>query len=355
MRMIVGGRGENVSPADAPPISAVSSSLTILTTCWPGLSCLETSTPRHRSFTVAVNCLTTLKFTSASSSARRISRMAALMSASVSAPRWRTVESVPWSFSARESNIRDADSRGCSGIPPMPGDPSQGRLRGMTSPRLLRRALPAAACALAALPAAASADSIVFVKDANVWLAHADGSGAYQVTTDGTADAALPRARAVRRRHDRRLPPRRDRPHAPERRGDQHDRPRAARQQRRPRRRRPAREPRGLPRRLADRLLARRLRVPARRGLHDPRRHRLHRRRPPHPRRAVRRRCTAATRPSSPPPARSSSAATPARSTSPTSATTSRPTGSTTTTSFGQADATDLGDGELSRQGTASR
>jgi WD40 repeat protein len=59
----------------------------------------------------------------------------------------------------------------------------------MTSPRLLRRALPAALCALAVLPAAASADSLVFVKDANVWLAHADGSGAYQVTTDGTADA----------------------------------------------------------------------------------------------------------------------------------------------------------------------
>ena len=38
-------------------------------------------------------------------------------------------------------------------------------------------------------PAAASADSIVFVKDANVWLAHADGSGAHQVTLDGTADA----------------------------------------------------------------------------------------------------------------------------------------------------------------------
>jgi hypothetical protein len=59
----------------------------------------------------------------------------------------------------------------------------------MTSPRFLRRALLAATCALAAMPTAASADSIVFVKDANVWLAHADGSGAYQVTLDGTADA----------------------------------------------------------------------------------------------------------------------------------------------------------------------
>jgi hypothetical protein len=39
---------------------------------------------------------------------------------------------------------------------------------------------------LAVAPAAASADSIVFVKAGNVWLAKPDGSGAYQVTTDGT-------------------------------------------------------------------------------------------------------------------------------------------------------------------------
>ena len=33
----------------------------------------------------------------------------------------------------------------------------------------------------------ASADSIVYVKDANVWLASGDGGSQYQVTTDGTA------------------------------------------------------------------------------------------------------------------------------------------------------------------------
>ena len=38
IRITVGGRGEKLSPAEAPPISEVSSSLTILTTCWPGLS-----------------------------------------------------------------------------------------------------------------------------------------------------------------------------------------------------------------------------------------------------------------------------------------------------------------------------
>ena len=39
---------------------------------------------------------------------------------------------------------------------------------------------------LAIVPAAASADSLVYVKSGNVWLSKPDGSGAYQVTTDGT-------------------------------------------------------------------------------------------------------------------------------------------------------------------------
>ena len=74
----------------APPISAASSSSTILTTCWPGSSESSTPAPRQRSLTCAVNCLTTLKLTSASSSARRISRIALSTSASVSLPRERT-------------------------------------------------------------------------------------------------------------------------------------------------------------------------------------------------------------------------------------------------------------------------
>ena len=101
----VGGRGAKVSPTEAPPISFESSSLTILTTCWPGLSCPITSAPRQRSFTADVNCLTTLKLTSASRSARRISRMAAFTSSSVSVPRERTSASVAWSFSESESNM----------------------------------------------------------------------------------------------------------------------------------------------------------------------------------------------------------------------------------------------------------
>src|ERR1700756_2653116 len=102
---MVGGRGENDSSRPEPPISSVSSSETILTTCWPGLSWPMMSEPSARSLTALVKLLTTLKLTSASSSARRISRMAELMSASVSVPRPRTSARVACSFSARESNM----------------------------------------------------------------------------------------------------------------------------------------------------------------------------------------------------------------------------------------------------------
>ncbi len=105
IRITVGGLEENASSREAPPISSVSSSSTILTTCWPGLSWPITSLPSARSLTAFVNDLTTLKLTSASSSARRISRIAALTSSSVSVPRPRTSASVACSFSASESNI----------------------------------------------------------------------------------------------------------------------------------------------------------------------------------------------------------------------------------------------------------
>jgi hypothetical protein len=44
-----------------------------------------------------------------------------------------------------------------------------------------------AAAALLVLAGPAGADSLVFIKDANVWLANPDGSGQHQVTLDGTA------------------------------------------------------------------------------------------------------------------------------------------------------------------------
>jgi WD40 repeat protein len=58
-------------------------------------------------------------------------------------------------------------------------------------PSRIRRGMVAAGCAAAALalsPAPASADSIVYVKDGNVWLASGSGANQYQVTTDGTAE-----------------------------------------------------------------------------------------------------------------------------------------------------------------------
>jgi hypothetical protein len=58
-------------------------------------------------------------------------------------------------------------------------------------PSRIRRGMVAAGCAAAATlalsPALASADSIVYVKDGNVWLASGSGGNQYQVTTDGTA------------------------------------------------------------------------------------------------------------------------------------------------------------------------
>jgi len=54
---------------------------------------------------------------------------------------------------------------------------------------LLRKILLAAAAFALVPAAAANADSIVFVKDANVWAASPDGSGQRQITRDGTADS----------------------------------------------------------------------------------------------------------------------------------------------------------------------
>ena len=59
----------------------------------------------------------------------------------------------------------------------------------LPTPSTLRRALVLAGLCLAAVPAAASADSIVYLKAGDVWLAKPDGTGAYQVTTDGTPDS----------------------------------------------------------------------------------------------------------------------------------------------------------------------
>ena len=56
----VGGREAMVSLASAPPMSSVSSWLTILTICWAGERASSTSAPTAFSVTWATNCLTTL-------------------------------------------------------------------------------------------------------------------------------------------------------------------------------------------------------------------------------------------------------------------------------------------------------
>ena len=90
------------SPADS---RSTSSSLTILTTCWPADRLSSTSWPMAFSRTRATKSLTTLKLTSASSSASRTSRMAASTSASLIRPRPVRVPSVLRSRSLRVSNM----------------------------------------------------------------------------------------------------------------------------------------------------------------------------------------------------------------------------------------------------------
>lgn len=59
----------------------------------------------------------------------------------------------------------------------------------LTRPRRRLAALLTASCIFVlGASGTAAADSLVFIKEANVWLAKPDGTGQYQVTQDGTAD-----------------------------------------------------------------------------------------------------------------------------------------------------------------------
>src|SRR5439155_13551025 len=104
-RITVGGRPPNASCELPAPMSAVSSSWTIFTTCWPGVRLFATSAPSARSRTRATKSFTTLKLTSASSSARRISRMAREIASSSRRPRPRRSPRAAWSLSDSVSNI----------------------------------------------------------------------------------------------------------------------------------------------------------------------------------------------------------------------------------------------------------
>ena len=100
----VGGLEEMVSLVLSPPMRAVSSSLTILTIICAGVRLSSTSAPTARSVTAATNCLTTLKFTSASSRAMRISFMDSFTSASLRRPLPRSFLKAAESFSVSPSN-----------------------------------------------------------------------------------------------------------------------------------------------------------------------------------------------------------------------------------------------------------
>ena len=90
--------------APSPPSASTITSLTILTTCWPGETLSSTSTPTARSRTLAMKSRTTGNATSASSSASLTSRRASATSSSLSEPRRRRRSNTPESLPDSDSN-----------------------------------------------------------------------------------------------------------------------------------------------------------------------------------------------------------------------------------------------------------
>ncbi len=99
-----GGTALRSMVCPSEPSVAISSSWTIFTTIWPGVTDLTTVAPTACSRTRSVKPRTTSSDTSASSSARRTSRIAASTSASDSEPRPVSRSRMPPSFSDRLSN-----------------------------------------------------------------------------------------------------------------------------------------------------------------------------------------------------------------------------------------------------------
>ena len=87
------------------PKSAVSSSKTTFTTFWAGVSESRTSASKQRCFVREMKPFTTLKLTSASRRAMRISRMASLISSSVRRPLPLRRPNTPWSLSESDSSM----------------------------------------------------------------------------------------------------------------------------------------------------------------------------------------------------------------------------------------------------------
>ena len=95
---VASGRGA------APPSTSTISSRTMRTTAWSGERLFRTSWPVALARTRSSSCFATLKWTSASSRARRISRRAASTWASVRTPWPRRDLKIPCSLSLSDSN-----------------------------------------------------------------------------------------------------------------------------------------------------------------------------------------------------------------------------------------------------------
>jgi hypothetical protein len=105
-RNTAGGCVAKLSGSAVPPISAVSSRATTPISAWPGVSDPTTSAPIAFSRRSLTNVRTTGNATSASSSARRTSRSASWMFASVSRASPRSV------FTTRDSRSVSVSSMG---------------------------------------------------------------------------------------------------------------------------------------------------------------------------------------------------------------------------------------------------
>src|ERR1035441_3273194 len=114
---------------------AVSSSLTILMTCWPGLKLWDSSRPTHLARTAWVNPRTTPSSTSASRRAVRISRNTSSTSSGLSRPRLRRRLRIPSNRSVRLSNMGALRYRTKRGFPTAPGLAGSGANRHWACPR----------------------------------------------------------------------------------------------------------------------------------------------------------------------------------------------------------------------------
>src|SRR5437667_3684520 len=106
------GEPTSASPTSLPPRSCCNSSRTTLVTCCAGENAVRTSAPTAFSRTRLVKSLTTLKWTSASRSATRISLSALSICHSLRLPSPRSVLKTRSILSCKLSNMRGLETRG---------------------------------------------------------------------------------------------------------------------------------------------------------------------------------------------------------------------------------------------------